>query len=276
MTRDLLSGDISGFSTHVIHSEPVWYHKHTFYEVFYIISGCAEHLVNGQTQMLKPGDMVFLCPEDEHMYCNVDVHRCVRRDILVHPSLFQAACAYLSPTLMEELFDRHTPTVYHLAPAKVESFERKLNLIQLRCTTDPELSTMLMRALLMDLLSQHLQYKLADAGGRQPKWVIELMSDFSNISLFRTPTSTILEGYAYNVSYMRRVFKQVTGVTMTDFRLQKQLDYARTLLLSSDDGIEKIAEICGFNNASYFFRIFKNQIGVSPKKYRDTRYMELP
>ncbi len=275
MTRELMNDAVPGFSTHVIHSEPVWYHRHAFYEVFYIISGCAEHLVNGQTQMLHTGDLVFLSLEDEHMYCNVDVHRCVRRDIMIHPSLWQSACNYLSPSLEKDLFAHPLPTVYHISPGKIESFERKLNLILLRSAADSALATMLMRAFIMELLSQHLQSKLADTSGRQPKWVIELMSDFSNISLFRTTTASILEGYAYNVSYMRRVFKQATGLTMTDFRLQKQLDYAKSLLLSNDEGIEKIAEICGFNNASYFYRIFKHHVGVSPKKYRDTRYMEL-
>ncbi len=276
MHRELLNDAIPGFSTHVIHSEPVWYHRHTFYEVFYIISGCAEHLVNGQTQMLKAGDLVFLSTNDDHMYSNVDTYRCVRRDIMIHPTLFQSACDYLSPNLMEDLFSNSIPTIYHLPPGKVESLERKLNLITLRSTADPSLAMMLMRSFLTELLSQHLQHRLTDSSSRHPKWVIKLMSDFSNISLFKTPTATILEDYAYNVSYMRRVFKQATGMTMTDFRLQKQLDYAKSLLLSSDDGIEKIAEVCGFNNASYFYRIFKSQLGISPKKYRDTRYLELP
>ncbi len=274
MNRNLHNSTIPGFSTHIIDSEPVWYHRHTFYEVFYIISGTASHLVNGHTQMLSTGDLLFLSTKDDHMFCEVEQFRCVRRDIMLSPSLFEEACAYLSPALLSQFLNREIPTVYHLSASKIASLERKLNTALLCSNTDPASSQQLIRAFLIDLLSQHLQQS-SHSAIRQPQWVTDLMSAFSNISHFKTETSVILKEYAYNLSYMRRVFKQHTGLTMTEFRKHKQLEYAKSILLSSNEPIEKIADICGFNSASYFFRYFKSQVGASPKKYRDARFLEL-
>ena len=50
----------------------------------------------------------------------------------------------------------------------------------------------------------------------------------------------------------------------------KVLEKAENLLINSDDKIINIAMDCGFNNISYFNRIFQKKHHVSPSKYRNT------
>jgi AraC-like DNA-binding protein len=71
------------------------------------------------------------------------------------------------------------------------------------------------------------------------------------------------------VYYFCRIFKQVTGKTMTDylneFRLEKSTDY----LKKSDLTVTEIALKCGFDSANYYSRLFRRYYHVSPTMFRE-------
>ena len=43
-------------------------HSHDFYEVFMVVDGCMEHMLNGNAQRLERRQLVLIRPEDEHFY----------------------------------------------------------------------------------------------------------------------------------------------------------------------------------------------------------------
>ncbi len=280
MTTNLLklkpSNNVLGFGSHIIDSEPVWYHRHNFYEVFYIIEGEVIHYVNEKSQKLVKGDLVFLSLEDAHTFSYLKGTRCIRRDIMIMPELFEAGCNYFSADFKDKFFSRPVPTVYHISPGKLESFEKKINLFLLNGALEPSFALQLAKSLIIDLLNLFIQSKITERGTRQPEWLSGLMSKFSDTSMFKKDTEKILKDYHYNVSYMRRAFKNYTNLTMTEYRKKKQLEYAKYLLTSTNETIEKIADVCGFNNVTYFYRYFKSQEGISPKTYRDTPFVSIP
>lgn len=57
---------------------------------------------------------------------------------------------------------------------------------------------------------------------------------------------------------------------LNDYRLTM----ASRLLLSSEDSVLTIAGDTGFNNLSYFNRIFKEKFGITPREFR--RHMDIP
>lgn len=71
------------------------------------------------------------------------------------------------------------------------------------------------------------------------------------------------------VYYFCRIFKQITGKTMTDylneFRLEKSTDY----LKKSDLTVTEIALNCGFDSVNYYSRLFRRYYHVSPTEFRD-------
>ena len=48
-----------------------------------------------------------------------------------------------------------------------------------------------------------------------------------------------------------------------------RLEHAEKLLLSTDKSITEIAEMIGYHNKGFFYRIFKEKYGVTPKEYRE-------
>ena len=63
-------------------------------------------------------------------------------------------------------------------------------------------------------------------------------------------------------------FKEYTGKTVNEYLTEYRIYIAKQLLEDTEKSILEIALECGFNEASYFIRIFKRQTGISPLKYR--------
>lgn len=73
-------------------------------------------------------------------------------------------------------------------------------------------------------------------------------------------------------SYLSRIFKEETGVTVTAFVLDKKLETARNMLEYSEYPISWITNTLAFPSESYFCKVFKEAYGTPPARYRkDTR-----
>lgn len=69
-------------------------------------------------------------------------------------------------------------------------------------------------------------------------------------------------------SYLSKLFRKETGVTLTEFVNQKRIEHSIFLLNSTDLPIQTIAQYCGITDINYFTRLFKKQIGKTPSEYR--------
>lgn len=74
--------------------------------------------------------------------------------------------------------------------------------------------------------------------------------------------------YHKNEKYMGRIFRRDIGMSFGEYCLSLRLDRAEELLRAREEKIIDIALSLGFNNVSYFNRVFKARCGVSPTEYR--------
>lgn len=72
----------------------------------------------------------------------------------------------------------------------------------------------------------------------------------------------------YSDAHFMRFFKQETGRTFNRYLTEYRLRYASYLLKETNDSVSKIAGECGFENLSYFIRMFHRFYGVAPHNYR--------
>ena len=73
-----------------------------------------------------------------------------------------------------------------------------------------------------------------------------------------------------NASYLSRIFKQELGSNISTYIVGHRLMHAKALLSCTELSIKAILTQCGFENYNYFFRVFKQYIGMTPKEFRDT------
>ncbi len=69
-------------------------------------------------------------------------------------------------------------------------------------------------------------------------------------------------------SYASRIFKENQGITITDYISKVKLEEAKKMLQNPEYKIDYIAEKLGYNDASYFSKVFRRKEGMSPTQYR--------
>jgi AraC-like DNA-binding protein/ligand-binding sensor protein len=75
--------------------------------------------------------------------------------------------------------------------------------------------------------------------------------------------------YFSNANYLRNLFKKQTSLSFTDYLNQVRIEKAAQLLKNTNEKIITISIEVGFNNVTYFNKLFKRYKGLSPKQYRD-------
>ncbi|MEO0542620.1 MAG: AraC family transcriptional regulator [Pseudomonadota bacterium] len=85
----------------------------------------------------------------------------------------------------------------------------------------------------------------------------------------------MIEAAGRNHEHVCRTCKTVTGSTPSEYVNRIGIDDAAKLLRSTEQPIELIIENCGFENVSYFYRLFRQQLNTTPLGYRQ-QYMRDP
>ncbi|MFC3768432.1 AraC family transcriptional regulator [Paenibacillus sp. GCM10012303] len=76
-------------------------------------------------------------------------------------------------------------------------------------------------------------------------------------------------------SYFSRLFKRVTGCTVTEYLIKYRLRIAKELLTGTDGSLGEIAHTAGFCSQSYFSKMFRQFDGMTPLEYRRSIRMDL-
>ena len=88
-------------------------------------------------------------------------------------------------------------------------------------------------------------------------------------------SSLTVKKVAYEIGlspdYLTRLFKKELGMNMITYINKKRIYTSLKLLKNTDLSIEEIGDLIGLNNTSYFYTLFKKEIGTSPKQYRNNR-----
>ena len=72
-----------------------------------------------------------------------------------------------------------------------------------------------------------------------------------------------------NPSYLSRLYKEMTGLSISDYIMDAKLNKAKDLLRNSHLRIHEIAQALGYNSSIAFIRFFKKITNVTPLEYRE-------
>lgn len=126
----------------------------------------------------------------------------------------------------------------------------------------------------LDFLVYIARFYAADEGYRQrDRGAITLDNIKLGINYIRAhfterlTVETIANEAGLSKYYFSRIFKEITGCTVVTYINMLRCRYARRLLETRGYSICDVAEICGFQNLSYFTRTYKKYIGQLPSEF---------
>lgn len=71
--------------------------------------------------------------------------------------------------------------------------------------------------------------------------------------------------------HLIRIFKQATGETPANYITRRKLERAEVLLATTEMPVKNIAAELGYDDTSYFIRVFRKHSNMTPQEYRNTR-----
>ena len=72
-----------------------------------------------------------------------------------------------------------------------------------------------------------------------------------------------------SVSRLAHLFREQMGVTVVDYLTNIRINHAKRMLLTTDNNCTRICYEVGYNNQSYFTRVFKQTTGLTPLQFRN-------
>ena len=100
-------------------------------------------------------------------------------------------------------------------------------------------------------------------------WAVSTMLEHINAHYMENITlENISELFYMNPKYMGRIFKKETGYTFRECLNEIRIKKAVELLEQTDKTVLEIAMLAGFQNVTYFNRIFNKRYNTTPTKYR--------
>ena len=68
--------------------------------------------------------------------------------------------------------------------------------------------------------------------------------------------------------YLSHMFREELGITFVEYLTMVRMEEAKRLLMDSSLSVVAIASQVGYEDASYFSKVFKKYVGMSPNRYR--------
>ena len=121
------------------------------------------------------------------------------------------------------------------------------------------------------LIERYIRSVLAsDAKSNQStNLLVENVKRYTDENLvYNIELSQVAKLFHYNEKYLGRLFKKETGQTFKEYINNKRIQTAKQLLKNTNLTVTEIAIQTGYNNVTYFNRIFKKAKGVTPTAYR--------
>ena len=122
-----------------------------------------------------------------------------------------------------------------------------------------------------EILSDYIKLICQTSTEREPKlhWLVAVLKQYADEMYCTSITlGELAKTYQKNEKYMGRLFKREMGISFNEYCMELRMNKAEKMLISGKEKIIDISLECGFNNISYFNRVFQKKYGMSPSTYR--------
>lgn len=253
-------------------------HAHNYVELMYMCSGSTIHMINDALPLtLQAGELLFLNQHVSHAIKCADVGD-VAVNFIVMPQFFDTAIEmigvdnllgqFLLSSLQKEeggLGFLHFKVsdilpVQHLVENMIWGIvEHQAN--------NRKISQVTMALLFLQLLNYTERMQTTVESKNTHTLVVEALREIEE-NYKDANLSGVAQRYKVSVAYLSHLIKETTGVTFKTLLQQKRLAKAKQLLLTTGLAVGEIIAAVGYENTSYFYRIFKQEYGMAPSDYR--------
>jgi len=246
-------------------------HSHTFYECLYCRSNCdAEYLVGSDRYRLQKGDIVLVPPGISHRPILPEkMTEPYVRDVLWVSAEFARIVMQTFPD--ETVSQRDHSGPIRTAGTRWESIGQMFRTgVKEAEQKAPGWESAVVGNTLMILARLKRAYIERSAGvlkAERRELLDEITAYVEAHYADHLTLAEIAKRFYVSDSSVSHVFKQKMGVSLYRYITQRRLIAAKNLILEGTP-LENVAEQVGFSDYSTFYRAFKGEYGISPRRFR--------
>lgn len=253
-------------------------HKHNYIEINYVYNGELNQKVGNQKISLQQGELLFLNQHIEH-----EIQACAKEDIIINfiiqPQFFDFIFSFLttenriSNFLINSLYNStQNGQFLYFKVSEVESIQDLIKRIIIEIMSPAFMSEstikLYMGLLMVELIKHADKVEHTEDFPVQHYLIVESLKyideHFQSASLYELSSQLNQPDYA-----LSKEIKKATNYTFKELLQEKRLIKAKELLESTDIPIASVINQVGYDNVSYFYRIFKNKYNQTPKQFRE-------
>lgn len=253
-------------------------HRHNYVEMVYMCAGTTTHIINGSNELvLKEGDLLFLNQNVYH-----EILPAGEEDLAVNfiilPEFFDRPISMVERENI--LRDFLISTLAGDTAMNDYLYIKTKGIIPVENLLENMIWTILGRHPMMDTINQTSMglllmnlSRFADQIGRSDPQHEEQSLMFSVLDYiehhYQNGTLAEISELSHLPTYqVSRMLKKRTGKNFKELLQLRRLQQAAYLLQNTTLSIDKIIVHIGYENSSYFYRVFREKYGCSPSEYR--------
>ena len=253
-------------------------HRHNYVEMVYMCAGTTTHIINSSNELvLKEGDLLFLNQNVYH-----EILPAGEKDLavifIILPEFFDRPISMVERENI--LRDFLISTLAGDTAINDYLYIKTKGIIPVENLLENMIWTILGRHPMMDTINQTSMglllmnlSRFADQIGRSDPQHEEQSLMFSVLDYiehhYQNGTLAEISELSHLPTYqVSRMLKKRTGKNFKELLQLRRLQQAAYLLQNTTLSIDKIIVHIGYENSSYFYRVFREKYGCSPSEYR--------
>ena len=251
-------------------------HTHNYVEFIYMCKGETVHIIDGQRITLKQGDLLFM-----NQHAHQEILPAGENDIAINfmilPEFFDTPFSMLESTdsaLKDFLVSCLTSkdiggNFLYFSVSDIPQIQNIMeNLIwNMLQSSDMKIINQVTMGLLFLTLLQHTDTIKVSRRSYDQDIMFRILryidEEYRDASLGSFATKINEDEYV-----LSRIIKRNTGSTFKELLQNRRMQKACELLKSTDIAIADISVMVGYDNTSFFHRLFRRTYGCSPRDYR--------
>ena len=256
-------------------------HRHNYVEIVLMCQGHLTHIIDRTNRVeLEEGDLLFLNQFSSHEILPAGMDD-IAVNFMVLPEFFDTAQEMLdkgnviSQFLLSAMRREGGEGQYlHFKAAPLLPVQNLAeNMIWSLLKRQPDrrrTNQFAMGLLFLELVNHGETLEAGGPSGGRDQAVMEALAYIQ--SNYRTASLTALANQMNLPDYaLSKLIKTETGSTFKKLLQQKRLHQAARLIRETDLPVSDVITLVGYDNTSYFYRVFREEFGLTPREYRQSQ-----
>ena len=256
---------------------PVFYHKHDFFEIIFVLSGTCTQIFEDRKIRLTTGDLCIMAPNvvhaievfDSSVILNIIIRRSTFLDIFINTvrdktqiSMFFLSNIYEKNKVPYLLF--HTGEDDTIRNYLLDMYMEQLQLDEysdrIICSILTIFFTQLIRLHRKDM---EIPQSSDSRSALETQVFNYIVNHYADLSL-----EQVAAYFHFSVPYCSKLIKKISCQSFSDLQENIRLQQSENLLLYTQMSVADISDKIGYKNPETFIRMFKRHHGMTPSRFR--------